>query len=99
MSIVVTKEIKRRRLFLAVFAVLVSASAALVYFGIFKKNTQYNVILPLENPANGDNPTNNNQVSDLKVKILEDERFKNLLSPPGVPLKTETTGKSNPFSD
>ena len=94
MAVVVTKDIKRRRLFLAVFAVLVLAAALIIYFGIFNKNTPLSAVLPLENPV-----ANGSQVSDLKVKILEDERFKNLLSPPGVPLKTETTGKSNPFSD
>ena len=39
------------------------------------------------------------QVSDLKVKILEDIRFQGLQPPPGVPINTQTTGKSNPFSD
>ncbi|MBI2052051.1 MAG: hypothetical protein HYT38_00015 [Candidatus Sungbacteria bacterium] len=93
MAVVVTKDIKRKRLFLAVFVVLVLTSAIIIYLGIFKESSQPNIVLPPENLVNS------NQVSDLKIKILEDDRFRNLLPPPGVPLKTETTGKSNPFSD
>ncbi|MBI4118783.1 MAG: hypothetical protein HY452_00790 [Parcubacteria group bacterium] len=93
MAVVVTKDIKRKRLFLAVFVVLVLTSAIIIYLGIFKESSQPNIVLPSENLVNS------NQVSDLKIKILEDDRFRNLLPPPGVPLKTETTGKSNPFSD
>ena len=93
MAVIVTKDIKRKRLFLTVFVALVLASAVIIYLGVFNKVSQPNIVLPPENLVG------NNQVSDLKVKILEDERFRNLLPPPGVPLKTETTGKSNPFSD
>ena len=93
MAVIVTKDIKRKRLFLTVFVALVLASAVIIYLGVFSKGSQPNIVLPPENLVG------NNQVSDLKVKILEDERFRNLLPPPGVPLKTETTGKSNPFSD
>ncbi len=93
MAVIVTKDIKRKRLFLAVFVVLVLTSAIIIYLGIFKESSQPNIVLPPENLVNS------NQVSDLKIKILEDDRFRNLLPPPGVPLKTETTGKSNPFSD
>ncbi|MFY9493242.1 MAG: hypothetical protein WAP55_02095 [Minisyncoccia bacterium] len=95
MPVVATKEIKRKRLFLTVFIVLVLTSAAIVYFGIFKKSALPSTALPPANPTTA----SNNQISDLKVKILEDERFRDLLPPPGLPLKTETTGKNNPFSD
>ena len=94
MAVVVTKDIRRKQLLLAAFAALVLTSASIIYFGMFKESAPSSAVLPLENPV-----VSGSQVSDLKVKILEDERFKNLLSPPGVPLKTETTGKSNPFSD
>lgn len=94
MAVVVTKDIKRKRMFLAVFAVLVLAAALIIYFGIFKKSAPPSAVAPSPSSA-----VNGSQISDLKVKILEDDRFRNLLPPPGVPLKTETTGKNNPFSD
>lgn len=94
MAVVATKEIKRKQLFLTVFIVLVLASAVIIYLGIFKKSAPPSVVAPLPSSA-----VSGSQISDLKVKILEDDRFRNLLPPPGVPLKTETTGKSNPFSD
>ena len=40
-------------------------------------------------------------LSDLEVKLdlFEDDRFKELEASPGVPLKAQTSGKKNPFSD
>lgn len=98
MAIIVTKEIKRKRTLLVVFGVLVLASGAILYFGFL--GTGGSLPAGVTTPAPIDSNTAvAGQVSDLKIKILEDDRFKKLEPPPGVPLKTETTGKSNPFSD
>ena len=97
MAVIVTKEIKKKRILIGLFAILVLVIFGILYFGIFR----YSVPLSVEQTQGqaGSGATAADQVSDLKVKILEDERFKNLQSPPGVPLNTETTGKGNPFSD
>lgn len=105
MSVVVTKEIKRKRMLLLVFLALVLASFGILYFGIFKTNTppppqsQQKSNIVESDTADVSNKAVSEQVSDLKVKILEDIRFQDLQSPPGVPISTQTTGKSNPFSD
>lgn len=103
MSVIVTKEIKKKRMLLLVFLVLVLASFGVLYFGGFFKKS----LVPspqAQQPAvtgavNVSNKAVSEQVSDLKIKILEDVRFQGLQPPPGVPISTQTTGKSNPFSD
>lgn len=96
MSVVVTKEIKKKIIFLVVLGVLVLASVMILYFGFFSGWSPQSTVLPEESSVV---PTGSQAVSDLDVKILEDERFKILRSPPGVPVATSTTGKKNPFSD
>lgn len=99
MAVIVTKEIKKKRILLAVFAGLVLASLGILYFGYFGASS------PLPQPEQSQGTTNvssasvSDQVSDLNVKVLEDSRFQNLQTPPGVPINVQTTGKSNPFSD
>ncbi|MBI2454376.1 MAG: hypothetical protein HYV54_02295 [Parcubacteria group bacterium] len=95
MSVVVTKEIKKKRIMLAILGALILASVLILYFGFFSGGLP-STVLPEESSVA---PLGNGMVSDLNVKILEDERFKNLASPPGVPVATSTTGKKNPFSD
>ncbi|MEK9174612.1 MAG: hypothetical protein AAB725_01425 [Patescibacteria group bacterium] len=97
MAVIVTKEIKKKRILMGVFFVLVLSSGLVLYFGFLHKGSPPPAVVAPVTPAAGVAATS--QVSDLKVKILEDDRFKNLELPPGVPIKTETTGKSNPFSD
>ena len=98
MAVIVTKEIKRKRITLGVLAALVLASLLILYFGIFTGRVPEATVLPMSETGPSE-VLGNSQVSDIKIKILEDERFKILKSPPGVPLNTNTTGKSNPFSD
>ncbi|MDP3764292.1 MAG: hypothetical protein Q8Q95_01585 [bacterium] len=100
MAVIVTKEIKKKRILLAVFGVLVLVSFGILYFGFFGSSSPPPV-QPEQSAVVAGTPsaTVADQVSDLKVKILEDERFKSLQIPPGVPIETQTTGKSNPFSD
>lgn len=93
MAVVITKEIKKKRTLLAVFVGLVLVSLVILYYGFLKKNS------PSSSLSSPTSYKSSQSVSDLNVKILEDQRFKNLQTPPGVPLKTDTTGKSNPFSD
>ena len=93
MAVVITKEIKKKRTLLAVFAGLVLVSLVILYYGFLKKDS------PSSDLSSGTSYKSSQPVSDLNVKILEDQRFKNLQTPPGVPLNTNTTGKSNPFSD
>ena len=97
MAVIVTKEIKKKRILLGIFAVLVLVTFGILYFGIFKRSAPASVEQFQRSVSSS--ATASDQISDLKVKILEDERFKNLQAPPGVPLNTQTTGKSNPFSD
>ncbi len=97
MAVVITKEIKKKRILLVIFMALVLASAAILYFGIFSGGETTPAVAQPSPTIGG--PAVAGQISDLKIKILEDDRFRNLQPPPGVPLKTETTGKSNPFSD
>lgn len=102
MAVVVTKEIKKKRMLFGVFAALVLASVAIIYFGIFGKVRPEALPLAVSDitaPGEGSAAAGADPVADLKIKILEDERFKELQSSPGVPLKTGTTGKRNPFSE
>lgn len=99
MAVIATKEIKKRRMLLTVFAALVATSGLVLYFGLFGGSTP-----PLPSEPSGDNaslpPADlQSEVPRLEVGILEDERFKNLQWPPGLPLATTTAGKANPFSD
>ncbi|MEK7175063.1 MAG: hypothetical protein AAB722_01880 [Patescibacteria group bacterium] len=96
MPVILTKEIKKKRTLLVVLGALVLASVLILYFGFFSGGSPQSTVLP-EGSSNVS--LGNQAVSDLDVKILEDERFKNLRSPPGVPVATSTTGKNNPFSD
>lgn len=98
MAVVVTKEIKRKRILLGVFGLLIVASLAIIYFGIFSKSSPA-VSSQLPATATVTAVAPGGKVADLNVQVLEDSRFKELQPPPGVPVKTETTGKSNPFSD
>lgn len=105
MAVVVTKEIKKKRMLLLIFLALVLVTFGILYFGgVFSGgSTPPPQVAQQPNPivgtANVSDTTVSEQVSDLKVKILEDIRFQGLQSPPGVPIDTQTTGKSNPFSD
>jgi|SRR3989338_3940340 len=106
MPVIVTKEIKKKRILMAALAILVIAIFSVLYFGgVIGKDSQpapvepavgQSAVVPL---AEGTGQEIQTPISDAKLKILEDERFKNLQSPPGVPVKTDTTGKSNPFSE
>ena len=85
---------------IAAFAVLILAAFAILYFGGVIGGEQAQ---PPESVPDISTVTGGDEVkipiSDAKLKILEDERFKILQNPPGVPVKTDTTGKANPFSD
>lgn len=96
MAVIITKEIRKKRILLGVFGALVLASVLILYFGFFGNQQSLDTVLP---PEGSVSPAAGQTVSDLDVGILEDERFKNLVSPPGVPVATSTTGKKNPFSD
>lgn len=99
MAVVITKEIKKKRILISVFSVLVLTTFGILYFGFFKKSSSPPPQLKDSGVASVVGTTVSEQVSDLKIKILEDIRFQGLQSPPGVPINTQTTGKSNPFSD
>ncbi|MDP3800148.1 MAG: hypothetical protein Q8Q90_01865 [bacterium] len=101
MAVILTKEIKKKRLLLAVFGALVVVSLGILYFGGYFGSSTPAPIQPGQGSPVATTPGAAvvDQVSDLKVKILEDIRFQNLQMPPGVPIEMQTTGKSNPFSD
>ncbi|MEK7564630.1 MAG: hypothetical protein AAB394_01090 [Patescibacteria group bacterium] len=99
MAVVVTKEIKKKRILVLVFSALVLATFSILYFGFFRKSSPPPPQIKDSGMASVIGTTVSEQVSDLKVKILEDIRFQGLQPPPGVPINTQTTGKSNPFSD
>jgi hypothetical protein len=102
MPVIVTKQIKKKRILIAAFAVLIIATLAILYFGgvIGGGSLPISVGLPVSDSSiTGDGQEIKVPISDAKLKILEDERFTNLQNSPGVPISTETTGKSNPFSD
>lgn len=104
MAVIVTKDIKRKRIMLGAFAALVLGSGLIIYFGIFSNRvTPSETDLPPESGESTGEVASFPQVSapDFKVDILADERFKNLQSSPGVPLEvaTNTAGKINPFSE
>ncbi|MBI4119935.1 MAG: hypothetical protein HY454_00530 [Parcubacteria group bacterium] len=101
MPVVVTKEIKKKRKLLAIFAVSMLASGLVLYFGLFRQAASPT---PPDEPAAAEAglpPAGlGSEVPRLELRLLEDERFKNLQPPPGLPLATTTTaGKENPFSD
>ncbi len=90
MAVILTKEIKRRRLLLALAGVLLLVALLIIYFGLFYQ------------PGSSANPAGTGTVqqpADINIGIFDDIRFKNLQSPPGVPIATDTPGKANPFSD
>ncbi len=99
MSVIVTKQIKKKRILIAALAVLIIATFTILYLGgvIGGSSPTTSVELPSSVTETGQEVQV--PISDAKLKILEDERFKNLQNSPGVPLNTDTTGKSNPFSD
>ncbi len=101
MAVIVTKEIKKKRLLLAVFGFLVVVSLGILYFGGYFGSSTPPPPVQAQQGGTATTPVAavSDQVSDLKVKILEDVRFQNLQVPPGVPIEIQTTGKSNPFSD
>ena len=100
MAVVITKEIRKKRMLIAAFAVLVLAAFAILYFGgVIGGGRQIQTAGPDQNISSGPAEQVKVPISDAKLKILEDERFKILQNPPGVPVKTDTTGKVNPFSD
>ena len=96
MAIIITKEIKKKRILLAVAGVMLLTAFLIIYFGIF-----YNPSVPAVDvlvPASGVTGSKS-EISDINVGIFEDQRFKDLQIPPGVPIATDTPGKANPFSD
>ena len=101
MAVVITKEIRKKRILIAAFAVLVLLSLSILYFGgVIGGGSQAPSVEPSQEiPVATGSGEVKIPISDAKLKILEDERFKILQSPPGVPVKTDTTGKANPFSD
>lgn len=96
MAIVITKEIKRKRILLAVAGGMLLVAFLIIYFGIFYKPgvPAMDVLAPVSGVTGS-----KSEVSDINVSIFEDQRFKDLQTPPGVPIATDTPGKANPFSD
>lgn len=94
MAIVITKEIKKKRILLGAALALLVASFLIIYFGLF-----YEPKVPAVSSSSNLEVAAGQKVPDLNVDIFNDERFKILKSPPGVPIATDTPGKINPFSD
>lgn len=101
MPVIVTREIKKKRMLIAVFAALILAALAILYFGGVLGGSSPTSSVEVSNAPGGaaNQAELKTPISDAQLKILEDARFTDLQSPPGVPIKTDTTGKSNPFSD
>ena len=95
MAVVITKGIKKKRLQLAVAVGLILVAFLIIYFGIFR--TTSSEVGPVEVASPNQSAP---EISDINIKIFDDERFKGLQNSPGVPLATTTeSGKLNPFSD
>jgi len=93
MAVIITKEIRRRRLLLIIAGGLLAAALLIIYFGLFYQPSPSTDLTPL--PGGG----TVQQPADINIGIFDDARFKDLQSPPGVPIATDTPGKVNPFSD
>jgi hypothetical protein len=103
MSVIVTKEVKKKRILLAIFAVSIIATFFVLYFGGMLGGGSP-VVLENDMLQSGfifgeTEQEINVPISDIRLKILDDERFTSLQDPPGVPVSAETTGNRNPFSD
>lgn len=102
MTVIVTKEIQKKRILIVALAFFVIATFSILFFGgIIGGGSP---IMPDESLTPASMPGATEQgiivpISDEELKILEDERFTSLLDPPGASVSAETTGNSNPFSD
>lgn len=99
MAVVVTKEIKKKRKLLAVFAVSMLITGLVLYFGMFRDSAPPVSDEPVADDMDSPPVDSGSEVPRLELRVLEDERFKNLQPPPGLPVATTTAGKENPFSD
>lgn len=99
MAVIITKEIRRRRALLIASGALLIVMALVLFLGLNKNTPSSEVPASVENPEILTPPASDSGVSDLKVGVFEDERFKALQDPPGLPVESKTTGKLNPFSD
>ncbi len=100
MAVIITKEIKKRRILLAASAVLLAVMALVLFLGLNENTSEQTVPVSVgDSEVAMPQPVSDSAVSDLKVEVFEDERFKILKDPPGLPVESKTTGKSNPFSD
>lgn len=100
MAVVLTQEIRKKRTLLAVVTILLITTAVILYFGLRSTAPPETI----SGPSGASGETNTEvapapDLIDLKVDILNDDRFKKLQQPPGVPVATSTTGKLNPFSE
>ena len=99
MPVVVTKEIKKKRKLLAIFAVSMLVTGLVLYFGMFRDSAPSVSSEPVADDVGLPPVDLGSEVPRLEVRILDDERFKNLQPSPGLPVATTTAGKANPFSD
>lgn len=75
-------------------AALLIATFLIIYFGIFYQPGPSANVISLPSGISAVK-----QPADINVSIFDDDRFKSLQNPPGVPVATDTPGKANPFSD
>ena len=94
MAIVVTKEIKKKRILLVVAGGLIAASFLVIYFGVY-----YQPSMPSAEQSGVPTASLSKSEVDINLGVFDDERFKSLQISPGVPIATDTPGKSNPFSE
>lgn len=105
MPVIVTKEVKKKRILLAISVVSIVAAFFVLYFGGIvgigggSPAVLENEMLELGFIFGETEQGINVPISDERLKILDDERFTSLQDPPGVPVSAETTGNRNPFSD
>ena len=99
MAVIITKEIKKRRILLVASAILLVVTALVLFLGLNETSAPTISTNVESSEVSMPQPSSDSGVSDLKVGVFEDERFKILKDPPGLPVESKTTGKSNPFSD